>query len=296
MTSKLIDTPDYFTTITTIKEDSTLIQKAIEKRSLLFQSTFEENPKAMLDDRDSFDNYYQHLLVIKKEGKEVVAGYRFAHTEEILKKFGLNGFYTYKIFDYTEEFFNYIGPSLEFGRMFICNEYQKKCIVFKLLWASIAKYLIDNINLKYFYGSLSLPYNIDLNALLWIAIFCKTHYFDADVAQKIKARCPCHIQLYDKNLFSYSIDLNSKYIINLKNPALLHTNFRQLNLAFKTHFQKNYSFPTLLRNYEKLGSRFSVFGKNLFMFNSNDIFVTTRIQDIPPDFIKHLLSNTKYQK
>lgn len=296
MVSRLIDTSNYFTIITTIKEDPNLVQRAIEKRSLLFQRTFKENQNTICEDKDLFDNYYQHLLVIKKEGEEVVAGYRFAYTEEILNKFGLNGFYTYKIFDYTEEFFKYIGPSLEFGRMFICDAYQKKGIVFKLLWQSIAKYLFNNKRLRYFYGSLSLPSNFDLNALIWIAIFCKTHRFDIDIEQKITARYPCHIQLLDKNLcFSLSdkeIDLNSKDLLNLTSAFLNYTSFRELNLAFEMHYQKKYPFPTLLRNYEKLGAHFSVFGKNPCLFNSSDIFVTTPIGDISPDFIKHLIGNT----
>ena len=78
MLSRWIDTSNYFTMITTIKEGPQWIQKAIEVRSLLFQRTYKENPKALCEDRDLFDDYYQHLLVIKKEGEEVVAGYRFA--------------------------------------------------------------------------------------------------------------------------------------------------------------------------------------------------------------------------
>jgi Acetyltransferase (GNAT) domain len=276
----LIDTPKYFTTITTIHEDPDLVQKAIAKRSSVFHSAFFIDSEAMPDDGDFFDKHYQHLLVIEKESNEVVGGYRFIHTEEALKRFGLDGFYTHTIFNYTEDFLDYIGQSFELGGMFICEKYQKNGIVLNLLWASIAKHLTENTHLQYCFGALSLPSNIDLNALIWIAIFCKTHYVNGDIEQKVQARYPAHVQLLDNNsppsLNNLEIDLNCKKLLRLTTPAASYTNFRQLNLAFQTHFQKKYPFPTLLRNYEKLNVQFSVFGKDPSIFNTTDIFVSTR--------------------
>lgn len=80
----------------------------------------------MAIDLDSFDKHYLQLFLWNAAAGEVVGGYRLAPTDEVLRRFGKEGLYTYTLFKYQTRLMTHIGPALEMSRSFVRHEYQKR--------------------------------------------------------------------------------------------------------------------------------------------------------------------------
>ncbi len=92
-----------------------------------------------MQDLDSFDDYYKHLVLWSKTRQEPVGTYRLGNAEQIIAARGIRGLDTNTLFHYDSAFFRKIGPALELGRSLIRLEYQKKYAPLMLLWKGLAK-------------------------------------------------------------------------------------------------------------------------------------------------------------
>ncbi len=269
LSEMVFEESEYSVILTSFSERPDLIEKAITARSLAYHQAYSSGRGVFSEDRDGFDEHYQHIVVLKGDSSEVIAGFRFVLTDAVLKQQGLSGFATYDTYHYTDAFFRYLGPSLEMGRLFVIEEYQKKGIALELLWTGFAKYLIDNPHLHYLYGSVSFPGDFDSEAATWISSFCHSYRLDSNISQLVSSR------------HSWPISCGEEIPIS--------RDFRELNKTFNAHYKKQTIFPVLLRTYEMMGGAFSVFARDPDFFDSHDIFITVPIHKIPLNFIKALL-------
>lgn len=107
-------------------------------------------------DLDAFDEYYAHLFVWNRAKSEVVGAYRIGRSDEIIAKYDVDGLYTNTLFKFKRDLFDLVGPSLEMGRSFVREEYQKAYTSLLLLWKGIAAYVALHPTYKTLFGPVSI--------------------------------------------------------------------------------------------------------------------------------------------
>ncbi len=188
-------------------------------------------------DLDEFDRYYQHLFLFDRSEKKIVGAYRFGQGDEIFERFGKKGFYTSTLFNYDEKILHYLKNTLELGRSFVVEEYQRKAFPLFLLWKGIEKYLSENRQYRYLLGPVSISSSYSELTRSLIIQFIKRHYYDPELAKSVHARQEFEVMEDDELgilLDNYPDDMNEldKLISEIepshfKVPVLLKKYIRQ---------------------------------------------------------------------
>lgn len=148
-------TNDGYKIIITDFENSPHILKEIARlREITFRSVGEGTGNKM--DLDKFDNYYKHLIVWDDHNLEIVGSYRIGLGIDIYEKFGIEGFYTASLFNYSPDFLtNYIPESIELGRSFVQKKYWNTNAL-NYLWQGIGAFIAHNPDIKFLFGAVSI--------------------------------------------------------------------------------------------------------------------------------------------
>lgn len=133
-----------------------ILEEIGRTRELTFRSVGEGVGKSL--DLDRFDHIYHHLFLWNHETCEIVGAYRIGLVNDIIAKHGLEGLYTHKVIDYSEDAFDVLGPGgvLELGRSYIVPKYQNRGLSLFLLWRGVFKFIRRHPGYDKFYGTVSI--------------------------------------------------------------------------------------------------------------------------------------------
>jgi putative hemolysin len=157
-------------------------------REITFRRAGEGTGKSR--DLDSFDDYYQHVLLWHKKKKELVGAYRAGSTAEIIAQRGIGGLYTSTLFRYDETVFEKLGPALELGRSFIRSEYQRQYAPLLLLWKGIARLIATRPEIAILFGAVSISNDYNGASREMIYRFFESRMQEDDLAGLIEPRRP----------------------------------------------------------------------------------------------------------
>ena len=107
-------------------------------------------------DTDEYDKYYRHLVLWDKEKKMLVGAYRLGMGNEIVRKYGLDGFYSNSLFKFHREFRPYMRKTVELGRSFVVPAYQKDPLALMLLIKGLMYMVIKRPEVRYLIGPVSI--------------------------------------------------------------------------------------------------------------------------------------------
>jgi putative hemolysin len=107
-------------------------------------------------DVDRFDQIYEHLIVFERQRNQVIGACRLGRTDEVLTHFGLQGLYTHTLFDFDPALFSRLGPSLEVGRAFVRQEYQRAYAPLLLLFRGVGVLLARCPRYRGLFGPVSI--------------------------------------------------------------------------------------------------------------------------------------------
>src|SRR5262252_5682695 len=141
-------------------------------------------------DLDHFDDYYWHILLWSKEKKELVGAYRAGNTDEILRKYGIQGLYTHTLFRYDQQLFLKIGSALELGRSFVRPEYQRQYAPLLLLWKGIAALIAQRPETPFLFGAVSISNAYTRASRELICSFFQTRMRQDELAGMVTPRRP----------------------------------------------------------------------------------------------------------
>jgi hypothetical protein len=139
-----------------------------------------------IDEYDIADKPFVQLIVWNPADKAIVGGYRFIHGKNIpCNKNGELNSATAELFDYSDHFVrDYLPVSIELGRSFVQPEYQPT-INFKKgmysldnLWDGLGAMIIDNPDVHYFFGKMTMYPDYNRTARDIILYFLKTFFPD----------------------------------------------------------------------------------------------------------------------
>ena len=211
-------------------------------------------------DLDDFDTrseaYYQQLIVWDPDAKEIIGGYRFIKGSELISSKKYNSLATNHLFDFSDKFRLRLLPNtIELGRSFVQPNYQpssgNRKAIFSLdnLWDGLGALVVDNPEIKYFFGKVTMYLNFNKKGRDLILSFMNEFFGDSQKLVIPKKALKLH---HDTNYFIKEIK-NLHYKEAFK---LLNQNLKALNT----------SVPPLISAYMNLSSSMKTFGTVL---NSN---------------------------
>ena len=107
-------------------------------------------------DLDAYDRNYHHLILWDTDKNQVVGSYRIGMGEELVKRFGISGFYNSTLFDFGKGFIPVLKQSMELGRAFISLEYRYETIPMMLLFKGLFHIMLHHKTYRYFIGPVSI--------------------------------------------------------------------------------------------------------------------------------------------
>ncbi len=240
-------------------------------REITFRAVGEGTNRSM--DLDEYDLYYHQLFIWDKEGGKIVGAYRVGLGDDILLRFGVRGFYIHSLFRIRHRFKKVLKQSIELGRSFIAEEYQKKPLPLFLLWKGILYFLIKNSEYRYLIGPVSISNHFSEFSKSMIIKYVQLHYYNREMARNIRPRMKY-------NITGYNIDED----IILENAEDLNKFDKFIGDVETSGFK----MPVLLKKYLKLNGKIIGFNLDPKFNNALDGLLILDIFDVPIDTIASL--------
>lgn len=254
-----------------------IIQEIGRLREITFRAVGEGTGKSL--DLDIFDSYYHHLFVWDKNENCIVGSYRVGFGAEIIEEFGKSGFYTNKLFKFKKDFKPVLERSIELGRSFIREEYQRHPLTLLLLWQGILELLMKNKAYRYLLGAVSISNDFSTISKEIMILYLKSQFFDHERAKYIKARKPFKVKY--KDISKTLLDAHKDSLKDIEN---LIEELEPFGLKI----------PVLLKKY--LGQNAKVVGFNIDPNFNNclDGLVLLDFAMIPPQTIRKFSKSDPY--
>jgi putative hemolysin len=237
-------------------------------RELTFRAVGEGTNRSI--DIDEFDIYFNQLFIWDEEKNKIVGAYRVGKGKDIISEYGINGFYIQSLFKMKKRFTPYLEQSLELGRSFIVEDYQRKPLPLFLLWKGILYFLLKHPEYRYLIGPVSISNEFSTLSKSIIIKFMKTYYYDYDLAKHITPRTQFKVQAS-----------------NVEEEILFeHTNeIGELDKIIKDIETKGYRMPVLLKKYIKLSGKIIGFNVDPKFNNALDGLLILDLLSVPMSVI-----------
>jgi hypothetical protein len=162
--------------------------------------------EADIDALDTAEVPYQQLIIWDPEAEEILGGYRFILGNQLKKdEHGKVNIATANLFNLSEEFVEDFWPyTIELGRSFVQPNYQSRGInrktLFALdnLWDGLGALIVDNPDMKYFFGKVTMYTDYNPTARDTILYFLQKKF--ADKKGLLKPKEPLTINTPEEQL------------------------------------------------------------------------------------------------
>lgn len=238
-------------------------------REFTFRQVGEGTNKSI--DLDEYDLYYNQLFIWDKKQRSIVGGYRIGKGKEIMRQYGVDGFYLHALFFLKKRFHPLLHEALELGRSFVVKDYQRKIYPLFLLWKGILYMLLKNADYRYLIGPASISNDYADRSKDLIASFLQKNHFSKELAKQVKAR----------NKFTPSDGFNEILDAVEKDIALLDKHLARIE-------GKDVRLPILLRKYIEINAKVIGFNRDPLFNNCLDGLIFLDIYDVPEKIIQGL--------
>lgn len=140
---------------------------------------------ADLDEFDLNDTPYNQLIVWDPDSNEILGGYRYIKCRDTRDTSGNYNIATTELFNFSDEFKeSYLPYILELGRSFVQPAYQtrqkarKGMFALDNLWDGLGAIVVEDPELKYFYGKVTMYLSYNQLARDYILYFMDMHFGD----------------------------------------------------------------------------------------------------------------------
>ena len=205
-----------------------------------------------IDKYDTADKPYKQLIVWDDKDKEILGGYRFINCGDFLKEtcdanFNLA---TTGLFEFSEKFkTDYLPYTIELGRSFVQPEFQanklsrKTLFALDNLWDGLGALIVNNPNVKYFIGKVTMFTHFDIYARDLILYFLNLYFADKENL------------IHPKEAIVYRTEISELEKIFIGNSYQENS-----KILSKTVRERNEIFPPLINSYMNLSSSMRCFG------------------------------------
>ena len=274
----LFSNGDYEVYFTKFDEIPAMMREIGRQRELTFRAVGEGTNLPF--DLDEYDKHYHHLILWDNVAQKIAGAYRMALGSEVMKNYGIKGFYTNSLFDFDQELQPFFKKVIEMGRAYISIEYQQKPLPLFLLWRGIVHVCLRNPEHKFLMGGVSISNRFsDFSTSLMIE-FMRSHYFDPAVAQYVHPKNDYKVYLSerDKSLFFEGLDDDLNKFDKLIDD-----------------FEPEMRLPVLIKKYIKQNAKVVAFNVDPNFNDAIDGLMYIRISDLPEGTIKPVLEEMSEQ-
>lgn len=274
----LFSNGNYEIYFTAYEEIPSVMREIGRQRELTFRAVGEGSNLPF--DLDEYDKHYHHLFLWDSAAEKLAGAYRMALGKDVMKKFGIKGFYTSSLFEFEQDIHPFFKKVIEMGRAYILEEYQQKPLPLFLLWRGIVHVCLRNPDHKFLMGGVSISNKFSEFSKSLMIEFMRSNYYDSAVAQYITPRNDFKVKLRDrdKHLFldEMESDLNKlDKIIDDLEPEL--------------------RMPVLIKKYIKQNAKVIAFNVDPNFNDAIDGLMYIRISDLPESTIKPVLEEMSEQ-
>ena len=274
----LFSNGDYEVYFTKFDEIPAMMREIGRQRELTFRAVGEGTNLPF--DLDEYDKHYHHLILWDNVAQKIAGAYRMALGSEVMKNYGIKGFYTNSLFDFDQELQPFFKKVIEMGRAYISIEYQQKPLPLFLLWRGIVHVCLRNPEHKFLMGGVSISNRFsDFSKSLMIE-FMRSHYFDPVVAQYVHPKNDYKVYLSerDKSLFFEGLDDDLNKFDKLIDD-----------------FEPEMRLPVLIKKYIKQNAKVVAFNVDPNFNDAIDGLMYIRISDLPEGTIRPVLEEMSEQ-
>ena len=241
-------------------------------REITFRSVGEGTNKSI--DLDEYDLYYDHLILWDRKAEKIAGAYRIGNGPEIVSRYGSKGLYTSSLFRMSSKMKPILRQSVELGRSFITQEYQKHRLSLFLLWKGILFYLIANPRFRYIIGPVSISNSYQEVSKELIIQFIKRNYFDHELAKFVEP----------KNAFRPKVK-------NVDTDVLLDassSDMKKMDKIISDIEPTSFTMPVLLKKYLQQNAKILAFNADPKFNNALDGLMLLDMQNLPADTVETL--------
>lgn len=215
-------------------------------------------------DLDDFDDHYLHLVLWRKDLREIAGAYRLCGTDRAEGQL-----YTKTLYRFSPQFFEQISPAVELGRSFIRPEHQRSFQPLLLLWRAIGEYVARNPQYRFLFGPVSISNSYQKASRVLMANTLLRLVGMPEIASFAKPRRPfIHMPVSDLPEPESIEDMES-WIADLEPTGE--------------------GLPVLIRQYLKMGGRFATFHVDHSFGQTLDGLIVVDLTKTEPKFLERYL-------
>lgn len=226
------------------------VQEIGRLRELAFRAAGGGTGEAVdLDEFDLNHNPYEQLIVWNPEDQEIVGGYRFLRCDKAVVD-GQILLATTELFEFSEQFITDFMPlTIELGRSFVQPKYQpnagnrKGLFSLDNLWDGLGGLIVENPDIKYFFGKVTMYPHFNALARDMILTFMNHYFPDPD-----RLMWPHHPLVLSNDMGSFRQALE---------PLPYQEGYKLLNSLVR---KQGENIPPLVNSYMNLSSTMRNFG------------------------------------
>jgi putative hemolysin len=224
-------------------------------------------------DLDEYDLYYNQLFVWDRKEKKIVGAYRVGKGEEILRRYGVKGFYLHSLFRMNRRFQPTLRQSLELGRSFVIKEYQRRPLPLFLLWKGILYFLLKHSEYRYLIGPVSISNNFSQFSRGLIMKYIRENHFDKKLSRCVRPRTRYNVPGF-----------------NVDEEVILATadDLNKFDRFIKEVEPNDYTMPVLLKRYLRINGRIIGFNLDPKFNDALDGMLVLDLFDVPMETISSL--------
>ena len=241
-------------------------------REVTFRSVGEGTNKSI--DLDEYDLYYDHLILWDRKAEKIAGAYRIGNGPEIVSRYGSKGLYTSSLFRMSTKMKPILRQSVELGRSFITQEYQKHRLSLFLLWKGILFYLIANPRFRYIIGPVSISNSYQEVSKELIIQFIKRNYFDHELAKFVEP----------KNAFRPKVkNIDTNVLLDASSSDM-----KKMDKIISDIEPTSFTMPVLLKKYLQQNAKILAFNADPKFNNALDGLMLLDMQNLPADTVETL--------
>lgn len=275
--SLILEQGDFQVYITKTSDIPNILNEIGRLRELTFREVGEGSNRSI--DLDQYDSYYLHLFIWDKKERRIAGAYRIGMGDSIMVEHGKKGFYTQSLFRFKNEFEPILKRTIELGRSFVVKEYQTKPLPLFILWRGILHFLIQNPRFRYIIGPVTISNQYSGMSKWMIIEFIKRHFYNEDLAQRVKARTEFEVKRKDR-------DLKLLDAINFDDIKALDKLIAEIEPS-------GARVPVLLKKYLKQNAKIIAFNIDPQFNNALDGLMILDMEDLPQGTIDKLKMEMK---
>ena len=225
-------------------------------------------------DIDEYDYYFNHMFIWDTDEKRIIGAYRIGKGKDIIAIYGIKGFYINSLFRIRKSFSPILSQSLELGRSFIVEDYQKKAMPLFLLWKGIMVFLLRHTEYRYLIGPVSISNDFSKFSKSLIVAFIRKYFIDEELSKNIIPRKDFIVKpdkAIDRNIF---IDISERDINKIEKIIL--------------DIEPGFRLPVLLKKYLEINGRIIGFNIDPKFNYCLDGLLLLDLYKTPQEFIRGL--------